>query len=418
MSERAVQDALEDARSELEKTIVVVAHRLNTIKNADVIVVLDEGVVVEKGSFDELMKIENGFFVNLVLAQQMDNDGMRVAEEEEEDPNVVQFVRGYQGKASRGRNSGSNDGNNNNNDDNNNGEDGASGSVIRRFSNKLRKSFRRPRRLVMRTPTSAASLRRRISASPSRAASLLRRTPRSLQPPSSPSSRSPRPLSLTSVGSGGSDGNGENAGYAQIYVRRPIRRGSTFSPIIARNLTIVGEPEYDTNDGLYASTENCDGDEEDEETLAAYADWKRLFKLNRPELGFIILGSFFSFIVGAIFPTFAVVFALNLDLLSNPESFMESSSSSSSSNALARVSLYVVIFVVIGVVDLVSRSIQGYCFGRSGQSLTTRLRSQFYSALLNQRVSWFDSPANSVGKLTTSLSSDCSLVQGTFVYFL
>ena len=78
----------------------------------------------------------------------------------------------------------------------------------------------------------------------------------------------------------------------------------------------------------------------------------------------------------------------------------------------AQVSIYVVIFVVIGVVDLIARSVQGYCFGKSGQALTTRLRSLFYSALLRQRVSWFDSPANSIGKLTTTLSSDCSLVQG------
>ena len=61
---------------------------------------------------------------------------------------------------------------------------------------------------------------------------------------------------------------------------------------------------------------------------------------------------------------------------------------------------------------MLSYYLQGYCFGRSGQALTSRLRSRFYEALLRQRVSWFDSAVNSVAKLTTSLSTDCSLVQG------
>ena len=100
VSERAVQDALEDARAENEKTIVMVAHRLSTVKNADAIVVLDGGKVVERGTYSDLMKIENGHFVNLVMAQQM-NDGEEAEEEEEEDPDEVKFVRGCQGRATR-----------------------------------------------------------------------------------------------------------------------------------------------------------------------------------------------------------------------------------------------------------------------------------------------------------------------------
>ena len=82
--------------------------------------------------------------------------------------------------------------------------------------------------------------------------------------------------------------------------------------------------------------------------FASYAKWSRLFAFNRPELCFIVLGCVFSFIVGAVFPTFAVIFALNLDLLSNP----------SPENGMGRVSLYVVIFVVIGVVDLIAHAAQ------------------------------------------------------------
>ncbi|KAJ0110909.1 hypothetical protein Patl1_00783 [Pistacia atlantica] len=55
-SERVVQDALD--RVMKNRTTVVVAHRLSTIKNADVIAVVKNGVIVEKGKHDTLINIE------------------------------------------------------------------------------------------------------------------------------------------------------------------------------------------------------------------------------------------------------------------------------------------------------------------------------------------------------------------------
>ena len=55
-------------------------------------------------TYGELMKIENGHFVNLVLAQQMDNEAEQERGEEEEDPDAVQFIRGYQGKGLKRKN--------------------------------------------------------------------------------------------------------------------------------------------------------------------------------------------------------------------------------------------------------------------------------------------------------------------------
>lgn len=61
-SEKAVQSALDEAMK--GRTTVTVAHRLTTIKSADVILVMEHGRVVESGNHDELMRL-NGVYSNL-----------------------------------------------------------------------------------------------------------------------------------------------------------------------------------------------------------------------------------------------------------------------------------------------------------------------------------------------------------------
>ncbi|KAK9040747.1 hypothetical protein V6N11_015887 [Hibiscus sabdariffa] len=63
-SEKVVQDALDKVM--VDRTTVIVAHRLSTIKNADVIAVVKNGVIVEKGKHDTLINIKDGFYASLV----------------------------------------------------------------------------------------------------------------------------------------------------------------------------------------------------------------------------------------------------------------------------------------------------------------------------------------------------------------
>ncbi|MCM3602016.1 ABC transporter ATP-binding protein/permease [Robertmurraya korlensis] len=67
ITEMKIIDALE--RLMKGRTTFVIAHRLNTIQNADLIVVLKDGQVSEKGSNKELLKL-NGFYAELVRTQQ------------------------------------------------------------------------------------------------------------------------------------------------------------------------------------------------------------------------------------------------------------------------------------------------------------------------------------------------------------
>jgi ATP-binding cassette subfamily B protein len=56
-SEAFIQDAMEELRQ--NRTCIIIAHRLSTVKKADFLYVLKEGEVVEKGSHKELMELQN-----------------------------------------------------------------------------------------------------------------------------------------------------------------------------------------------------------------------------------------------------------------------------------------------------------------------------------------------------------------------
>jgi len=66
-SEQLIQDAT--AKITKNRTSIVIAHRLATVKSADMIIVMDQGKVVEKGTHKELLKIGNGYYKNLYEVQ-------------------------------------------------------------------------------------------------------------------------------------------------------------------------------------------------------------------------------------------------------------------------------------------------------------------------------------------------------------
>ena len=72
MVQEAIDQMLAPGRNEgagTGMTVMVVAHRLSTIKNADVIFVVQDGQVVEEGSHSELIKNPDGAYSSLIRRQ-------------------------------------------------------------------------------------------------------------------------------------------------------------------------------------------------------------------------------------------------------------------------------------------------------------------------------------------------------------
>ncbi|KAL8095593.1 hypothetical protein AgCh_036855 [Apium graveolens] len=76
-----------------------------------------------------------------------------------------------------------------------------------------------------------------------------------------------------------------------------------------------------------------------------------------------------------------------------------------------KVGKYSLIFSSIGLLSLLSHTLQHYFFGVIGEKAMRNLRQALYSAVLSNELAWFDSPKNSVGSLTSRIISETSTVK-------
>jgi len=72
-SEHLVNEAINEIMRKKDKTTIVIAHRLSTVKSADFVMMLDKGQILEIGTHEKLYA-ENGAYKNLVEKQMANND--------------------------------------------------------------------------------------------------------------------------------------------------------------------------------------------------------------------------------------------------------------------------------------------------------------------------------------------------------
>nr|XP_039263789.1 ATP-dependent translocase ABCB1-like isoform X2 [Styela clava] len=268
-SESIVQAALEKASQ--GRTTIVIAHRLSTIRNSDVIIGFSDGKVMEQGSHNELLKLEDGVYQNLVHMQTYGTEDVEKKEEKET------------------------------------------------------------------AEIDNLPLQDEIKSAPKRR-----------------STKRKRVLSESSTKSGGKD-------------------------------------------------EEVVMDEEEEEEDLPEVPFSRVVALNKPELGFIISGCFAAAVNGGIQPCFAILFSGILGIFGEPDNI---------DHQKDQVRLYALLFVAIGAAAFIANLIQAASFAKSGEELTSRLRSRGFRAMLRQDIAYFDDHRNSTGALTTRLATDASRVQG------
>ncbi|XP_051708757.2 ATP-binding cassette sub-family B member 5 [Oryctolagus cuniculus] len=128
----------------------------------------------------------------------------------------------------------------------------------------------------------------------------------------------------------------------------------------------------------------------------------KIFKLNKSEWPFVVLGTLASVLNGTVHPIFSIIFAKIITMFEHDDK-----------TALKHdAEIYSMIFVILGLVCFVSYFMQGLFYGRAGENLTLRLRHLAFKAMLHQDIAWFDDKENSTGALTTILATDIAQIQG------
>ncbi|MFM1560340.1 MAG: ABC transporter ATP-binding protein, partial [Roseibacillus sp.] len=70
-TEKAIQQAI--ANLVKGRTVIAIAHRLATLRNADRLIVIEDGKIIEEGTHEKLLSLEEGNFANLVKLQAENN---------------------------------------------------------------------------------------------------------------------------------------------------------------------------------------------------------------------------------------------------------------------------------------------------------------------------------------------------------
>jgi ATP-binding cassette subfamily B (MDR/TAP) protein 1 len=152
------------------------------------------------------------------------------------------------------------------------------------------------------------------------------------------------------------------------------------------------------------------GDIEDDVELSA-RPMKRIYGLNKPEMPFVVVGLIGGFLVGCVWPVFAILFSNVIGVIVTPDS----------PDLMPETLDMVWGMLGLGVAACISAGIGVFCLRYAGEYLSMRVRSLQYKALLRQELAWYDDPRHQVGSLTSRLANEASRIKmatgNTLLYF-
>ncbi|XP_019747634.1 ATP-dependent translocase ABCB1 isoform X6 [Hippocampus comes] len=128
----------------------------------------------------------------------------------------------------------------------------------------------------------------------------------------------------------------------------------------------------------------------------------QVMRFNLAEWYYILLGIISAAIVGIFQPMFALILSNFIGVFSSIDQDVMKKNAEH----------LCLLCAILGFVSFFVKFLQGFCFDKSGEILTLKLRLAAFTAMMRQDLGWFDDPKNSVGALITRLASDAAQVQG------
>ncbi|KAM7420778.1 hypothetical protein PAMA_015141 [Pampus argenteus] len=142
--------------------------------------------------------------------------------------------------------------------------------------------------------------------------------------------------------------------------RRKSTRGSSFA---------ASEGEKEEKEKLRDITEK-----EDEDENVPPVSFLKLMRLNLSEWPYIVLGTISAVINGMLQPLFAVIFSKIITVFIEPDPEI----------VRKRSEFFSLMFAAIGGITFITMFLQGYCFGKSGEILTLKMRLRAFKSMMRQ----------------------------------
>ncbi|KAH7350675.1 ABC transporter-like protein [Rhexocercosporidium sp. MPI-PUGE-AT-0058] len=144
-----------------------------------------------------------------------------------------------------------------------------------------------------------------------------------------------------------------------------------------------------------------------EQRLRKYSSWslaKSILVLNRKEIPIMLAGLLFSVLAGGTYPTQSLFFAKSISFLALPPSKFP--------QLREEVNFWSWMYFMLAITVFLTFLFQGLALGYCSAKLTSRAGSKAFRDIMRQDVSFFDRQANTVGSLTSTLSTEPSNLAG------